>query len=820
MRISFFTACILIAKISLSYSLHGTVVDASGRPLPFANVYVQGTTKGTTTNQEGRYQLTLIAGSYSIVFHYIGYAKKILPVEIQGEDVELDVTLEQEDILLREVVVNASEDPAYAVIRKAIEKRQYHYDLVESYKCLAYAKGLQRIVSAPEKIFGQPVNFDGSLDSNNAGIIYLSESISELSFKKPDKVSETVISSKLSGNSQGFSWNRAGDFYRFNFYKSNLNLEVLGDRVFVSPIADNALLHYRYKLTGVFEDNGKLVNKIEVIPRRENDPVFTGTIYIVENDWNIHSLDLMLTRKNQLNFLDTLKMKQVNTQVNDSIWMPLSQWFEFSFGIFGINGAGNYGIVYSDYQVNAELSNKDFSNEILRVDEEANKKDSAYWALNRPVPLTDEEISDYARKDSLEEMRNSKEFRRQLDKKANKFSAWDLVLGYNYQNTYKKVQVNFMPYLLGFQYNTVEGFNLRLNATIQREISRKRIVAFEPTVRYGFTNQHFNGMLRFRFEYKPAKLGYIEAEGGRYVFQFNRSEPISDIINTFYTLFIGRNYMKVFEESFATIRHRTELANGLILWSSANFGFRRSLDNTSSISVRKKTDEQFTPNEPKFKDHEAFILSFTLQYRPGQRYLSRPYQKIILGSKYPRFSLTYKKSIPGVFGSDLNFDFMEFKISDEVSLAMVGNATYSLALGTFFNANSIYLMDYKHFYGNITWFGIHYRQGFQLLDYYVSDSTEKHNKVSTTDKYIEAHFEHNFDGFLFNKIPGIRKLKFQALVGAHFLYSADYRDHLEINVGIENILRVIRVDFVFGISSAHGNSWGVRFGIDLQGLSP
>ncbi|GIV35195.1 MAG: membrane protein [Chitinophagales bacterium] len=812
--------CVLFSNAAFAYTLYGRVSDDSGKPLPFANVYVLGTTKGTTTNQEGRYQLALAEGTYTIVFHYIGFTKKSIAVDIAHADIELNVSLTPEDILLSEVVVSASEDPAYAVIRKAIEKRSSHYAQVQSYQCMAYAKGLQRIVSAPDKIFGQPVNFDGSLDSNNAGILYLSESISELTFKKPDRVSETVISSKVSGDSQGFSWNRAGDFYRFDFYKNLIQPEFLTDRGFISPIADNALLHYRYKLTGVFEDNGRLINKIQVIPKRTNDPVFTGSIYIVEDEWSIHSLDLLLTRDNQMKFLDSLRIRQVNTLVQDSIWMTLSLTLEFSFKILGIHGSGNYALVYRDCEVNVPVSKKDFSNEVLRVDEEANTKDSAYWAANRPVPLTQEEAEDYAKKDSLEQLRNSREFRRKLDKEANQFNAWDLLLGYNYRNSYRKVDVTFAPYLAGVQYNTVEGFNLSLSATIRKELDKKRMLILEPAARYGFSNRHVNGKLRIRYEYKPEKLAYVEAEGGRYVFQFNRNTPISEPINSFYTLLIGRNYMKIFEEGFITFRHRYELVNGLVLRTSLWFAFRWPLENTSSLTVRKAADTEFTANVPEFKQHEAFILAVTLQYRPGQRYLSRPYQKVILGSKYPRISLTYKKSIPGILSSDLNFDFLELELADRVSLGIAGNTTYSVKAGTFINSNTLYLMDYKHFYGNKTWFGIHYREGFQLLDYYASDSTARYFKVSTTRPFVEVHFEHNFDGFLFNKIPGIRKLKLQAVAGIHFLYSADYRDYFEVNAGIENILRILRVDFIFGFSSVHENKWGVRFGIDLQGFNP
>lgn len=789
-------------------SLFGIVADNSGQPLPFANIYIKETTKGTTANKEGRYNLELAPGGYDIVFQFIGYSKKIIRVDIGTEDKELNIMLSPEDIQLKEVIVKPTEDPAYAIIRNAIAKRDYHYNQIESYSCSAYTKGLQRIVSAPEKIFGIPINADGTLDSNNAGIIYLSESVSELSFKKPDFVSEKVISSKVSGDSRTFTWNRAGDFYIFNFYKNNIKLDFLSDRVFISPIADNAMLYYRYRLDGIITDNNRIINKIEVTPRRKNDPAFTGTIYIVDNTWEIHSLDFYLTKNNQMNFIDTLWMKQVYAPVQDSLWMQLSQWFEFNFDILKIKAEGYYGIVYSDYIVNPEFNRRDFNNEVLTVEEGANKKDSLYWEQSRPVPLTEEEMGDYQRKDSIETLKASKEYLRKIDRKNNKFSGWDLLLGYNLQNSYRNLYVNFIPIVQCVQYNTVEGFNVKAEAEISKEFDKKRMFSLKPVIRYGISNRHFNSTLLARYDYKPEKLGYIEAEGGRYVYQFNRAEPVSEIVNSFYSLFIGRNYMKIFEESFVRVTHRTEIANGLTLWSNAGFAFRNSLDNTSSVSVKEGEKLKFGVNDT-FPGHEAFLFSFTLQYRPGQKFISRPNEKIFLGSKWPSFSLTWRKSIPDVFGSDMNYDQLEFKVSDKITLGMFGNTAYMAKLGMFLNDSRVELTDKKHFNGNQTVFGSHYHDGFQLLDYYAA---------STTNPYVEVHFQHSFDGFFFNKIPGFRKLKFQETFGVHFFYSEDFKDYTELSVGIENILRVIRVDFVFSLSSKHPDEFGVRVGIDLKQL--
>ena len=179
--------------------------------------------------------------------------------------------------VLSEVVISADrEDPAYAIIRKAIEKRPYYKDLIQSYECDVYVKGNQKILEAPEKILGVEVgDMEGMLDSSRQGIVYLSESVSKL-YVDEGESKEVITSSKVSGDDQGYSFNSAREL-EFSFYENTFELQ----RQMVSPIANNALTYYKYRLEGVFQDEaGRLVNQITVIPKRDSDPAFYGTIYI------------------------------------------------------------------------------------------------------------------------------------------------------------------------------------------------------------------------------------------------------------------------------------------------------------------------------------------------------------------------------------------------------------------------------------------------------------------------------------------------------------------------------------------------------------
>lgn len=807
---------LLLNGISVSAAkIYGVLTDSKQQPLPFANIYIKGTTKGTTSNELGKYQLELTAGSFELVYHYIGYKRLIKEITVAERDIELNITLEDEEVQLREIIVSASEDPAYAIMRKAIAKRNYYYNQVEAYQCDVYTKGLQRIISAPDKIMGIPINSTGILDTNNSGIVYLSESVSKFSFKKPDKIKEIMIASKVSGNSNNFSWNSAADFDVIDLYKNNISIDVITDRIIISPLADNAMMYYKYKLLGITVEDGRLVNKIQVIPKRKADPVYSGIIYINDSLYNLHSYELLLTKDAQIKFLDTIKISQTFVPIEADVWMPISKRFDISFGFMKIEAEGYYLATYKDYNIHPEFGKKYFTNETLSIDESSNKKDSLYWDKYRPVQLTEEEVSDYSRKDSIEVLRESKAHLDSLDKKANRFKPINILFGYSFRKSYNKINFRTTPLFSAINFNTVEGYNISLGFTLEKEFEKRKLLRFTPAFRYGIANKLFSSTANLTYYYNRKKSAYVSIEGGQYVKQFNRSEPISELTNSVYSLLAELNYMKLYKEQYINIGYRYEITNGLTLRVNTIYSRRSPLDNANVSSWRNVKNQTFSTNVPEnnylngmpFQQHDAFHLVFDVRYKPGQKYVSRPDMKIATGSKYPEFSLVYVKSIPGIFNSSLNYDQLQFKIEDNISLKLLGNTEYLFRTGVFLNNNNVEFINFKHFNGNQTNLVKNYFDGFQLLDYYVA---------STIQPYYEAHLQHHFKGFFFNKIPGFRKLKLQEVIGVHFLYNKDFQDWTEVSVGIENIFRVVRVDFISGISQNRATRFGVRFGIDLN----
>jgi hypothetical protein len=235
---------LMLIHPALAGRISGTVTDDKGNILPYASVFVKGTSLGTTTNNNGNYFLNLPDGRYTIVCQYVGYARQEKIISLGTEAQILNFQLSLQQTTMKEIVVQAgAEDPAYEIIRHAIKKRKSYENPLDSFTCEAYIKTLLKTRSLPSRIMGK--NFSDQdrktlgVDSAGKGIIYLSESVTRISFKKPDRIKLEVISGRESGTN-GFGFN----FPTFiNFYNNNVNVFItqLSPRGYVSPIADGAL---------------------------------------------------------------------------------------------------------------------------------------------------------------------------------------------------------------------------------------------------------------------------------------------------------------------------------------------------------------------------------------------------------------------------------------------------------------------------------------------------------------------------------------------------------------------------------------------------
>ena len=834
---------------SFGVTLHGTVYDTKNEKLGYSNIYVQGTSNGTSANAEGQYHLDLPAGTYEIVFQHLGYKQQVKTLTLT-RDLEVNVQLEELQYQIRDVVVNGNQDPAIEVIKKAIERRKYFLNVVETYQCDAYVKGMERILEAPDKILGRKINRTGILTGpNNSGILYLSESQSRLYYKKPNKFHEVIHSSKVSGKSNGFTFNSAQDFY-FNFYERSITIPFIAQRPFISPLSENAFFYYNYKMLGAYKEGDRLVNKILVTPKRKTDPCFTGVLSIIEDNWNIHSLELYLTKANGIQYIDTLKVTQYFIPIKDNIWLPSQQRYDAKASFLGVKGDGYYLGIFKNYEVNdgfvhipattakadttkpqkkkteaqkkkeeqkaeKKAEKKIFTPEIVKIENDANKRDTMFWDSIRPVPLTAIEMQDYQVKDSIQVIRDSKVFKDSTDKKNNRTGISSIILGYVYRKQYKKIEVDFPSLIDLVNFNTVEGANVHVHISIKKQFDTQRRISFDPVLRYGFSNKQVNGMGTLTYSSSEIHNEFVRISGGRYVSQIDGSEPQTEFGNTWQSLVFKENFMKLYEQYFVRLSYSRELVNGLQGTIGLGYTRRSPLDNTNMFAFFNKVKDNYTPNGveiPGVADssvgrHNSLRVDLHFHVVFGQTYVTRPDIKYRMESKYPELDLIFKEAIPVKGVSDQNFIMLEAQLKGNIPMKLFGTMFYRFGGGGFPLNKAIDYPDYKSFSGNFLTLGGTDLLGFYLLQYY----------RNTTDQYFaEAHVEHHFGGFLFNKIPGIRKLRLDEVVGFHFLYTPVRKEYFQLNVGLANIFKIIRVDFVAGFEDQLVHQFGGRVAIALD----
>jgi hypothetical protein len=791
---------VLLVLFSCFYSLQhfaaeisGRVTDEIGTPLPFATIYLKGTSIGCASNEDGYYSLQVSYGQHILVFQYIGYAKKEIAITIDKEKTELYAQLHEETTILQEVVIDNSENPAIRIIKEAIARREEHLKEIQSFSCDVYIKGLQKITDAPDEVLGVKLNTILDLDSNNTGVIYFSESSSKFYYQYPDKTKEFMYASKRSGDNSQFSWNDAASM-QFTIYENLIDINGLSERSFVSPIAANALFFYDYKLEGSVTENNMIQYKIACAPKRKSDPAFSGHLYITDRDYRIIGIQLYITKQNGIEFIDTLTVKQEFAPVLNN-WVLLSNQFSFSYNIFGIKGNGYFNAFYNNYIFNPLFKKNFFDAEISAIEEQANKKSDAYWDSIRPVLLTEIEIKDYHEKDSLYAKKNTPAYKDSVDREFNKVDIMNLLTGYAYRNTNKNLFITTSGIMNLLEYNTVDGYVLEPAVTFTKTWNTKQKLSLSPRLHYGFGSKNLSADGFITVEYNPEKFATLSIGGGKKITQFNPA-AVSPGINSFYTLFLEKNLSKLYQKQYFMLNHTFEAFNGFYLDITSEYAHRTQLYNTTPLAAyfdyesRSFTSNNFSfaPDGAYLNMKDKFTCTIHLRYVIGQKYMREPGKKYILDEKYPIIKVQYEKAIGGILQSAVAYDYISCNLSDKIKMRLAGNLSYELLAGNFLNERNMSIADVKHFSGNETFINM---QGamFLNLPYYA---------FSTTEPFFEAHIAYHTEGFLFNKLPIFKQFKLQPVFSYNALFTGNVMGtYHEFSAGIEHVFKLLRFDLCY-----------------------
>jgi hypothetical protein len=258
--------------------------------------------------------------------------------------------------------------------------------------------------------------------------------------------------------------------------------------------------------------------------------------------------------------------------------------------------------------------------------------------------------------------------------------------------------------------------------------------------------------------------------------------------NSINSLFFETNFSKFYKKEFANIGTARELANGLQGQITAGYSRNTNLVNTTHFKIKDLKGETFTSNNPfspetekeLFPTYRALTVDATLTYTIGQTYITRPDGKFYQPSKYPVIKLNYKKGISGLLNSDVDYDRVSLEVSeDRISMGMLGYSSFVAGAGKFLNNDVVYYPEQKHFRGNNSLLSKPDLRKFLFLDFYL---------FSTDREYAEFHYEHNFSGLLTNKVPLLRKLKLEELIGASYLTQPVKRNYTEFYFGLQRLI--------------------------------
>lgn len=865
----FFHLLCLSVNAQLLKGVHGNVKNDEGTVLPFATIFVKETGTGVTTNVDGNYEVFLTAGHYQLVFQYLGYETQIKEFDVDKDFINYDVVLKTQATVLQTVTVKSGqEDPAYTIMRKAIAKAKYHTQQLDSYSARVYIKGSGKLIDYPW-LAKSTLKKEGI----EKGRVYTSESISDVKYTRPKKFEQKVISIRSDGKDNNTSPNGYifGSFYEPEIAET------------ISPLSPKAFSYYKFEYQGTFKDRNYDISRIKVTPRSKGDNVVDGTIYIVEDWWSIHSIDIHTTKLGINAYI-----KAMYEPIEDKAWMPVSHRFKMAGKIFGFEFEYNYLATVSDYKIklnpklvvpkmdvvdekvdkqHAKEVEKSFEKKVtqskglkqkvdqtkklqerlaagqeitrkelntlvkqyekedrkqqkepevisdvnFKIDSSGYKKDSSYWATVRPIPLTHEEVKGYEKIDSMASIQKRKDIGDTLkDSKHKGFQLYDIIIGDHYK-IFKHSDLKIYTPIPGF--NTVDGFNLnyRLSFGTNLPDTNKTRFTVSPLARYAFGRKKLSGTLQVSLRNKKYKL---KLEGGQYIRQFNQDEPILPIVNTFTTLLLEENLMKIYEREFIDLTYQRNINQFLNVSTTWSWSNRHHLFNTTDFKwVNRKNIEGYTSNDPvnnelfstAFLDNKAFIGSLSIVAQPWLKFRIRNGKKQAIGSSSPTFMLDYKKGFNNILDSDVNFDQLELGVKYHFDIGVRGRLDFAFKGGAFLNTNKMYFMDYKHFLGNRTPFVTNDPVGsFRLLDYY---------KYSTSDKYFAGNVYYHFRKFLLTTIPLVRLAGVRENIFINYLATPTSRNYTEVGYSIDGILRILRVEVAASFQNDQFINYGFRVGI-------
>lgn len=780
----------------------GTVIDAVTRtPVPFVNVLFKGTFSGTLTDENGEFAVETKLKSDTLIVSAVGFVRQNLRISA-GDNNRLTVELQPDNVSLTAVTVKYQGNPAEKLLKKVIEHKPFndprHFETLqyETYQKIEVdVYNISKLVQ--NNFITRPFKFmfeymDSSADGRKFLPSFITESLSERFYQKTPNFSKEVIkASQLAGNGDDREINQfTGEFYTtFNIYK---DFVVISNKSFVSPIANSGIFFYKYYLSDSIENDLGKFYKIDYFPRRQQDYTFNGYMWIHDSTFAIESIKFMLSEEVNVNFIRGLDAEQKYMLVDshwvmetDRVLLDLNPLTKKSIGIIGRKYAH-----YDKYRFNEKIPDSVARNpnNIILLDS-LTEKPKDFWDTVRAEPLSERESGIYVMVDSLKKNKTY-----QLYEKLGNI----LVTGY-----FPFYYIELGQYYKMYSFNPVEGSRIKLGFRTTPKLSDRFFIYGH--LAYGFKDQRWKTNLELYYHLVPDKIPW-RLLGFQYrndLEQFSVSDKVWDHDNILNSVFRRNSFNNLLRVKKVYGFYEHEWFQGLT--NMIEFT-HREVQPVGAIRFQRGTD----PN--KYYDKLVTTeFSFSTHFALKEKYLLRRVKRTPTGTRWPIFDVRYTLGVKNLWQANFGYHKLVMSVSDRFRINPIGYTDYYVEAGKIWGAAPWpFLFNHQ---GNVTF----------MYDRFAFNRMNTLEFVS--DEYVTLRLEHHFDGLLFNRIPGFRKLKWREVFTATALYGSlrNYEEHkklvsfpqypglgikpslqqpyYEVGFGIENIFRVFRIDFTWRLSN-------------------
>ena len=821
----YLTVCLLFILVYQGQAqsptvVSGTVTDAKTREaMPAVSVVFAGTINGTSTNAEGKYSIKITGNATRIQFSFIGY-KTIYADIVPGKEQEINIKLAEDEHLLKEVVIYAGkktryrnkDNPAVELIRQVIahkkQNRVENYSFAEyhQYEKMMFALSNLSDKFKDKRIFKNYQFLFQKQDSTEIGgknllPLYMEEKLSHNFFRKSPYTKKQFIEAdkqvKYDANfvdNEGLSTYFNRMYQDIDIYENNVSM--LGNQL-LSPISDNAPSFYKFFITDTLKDVSPNVIELSFTPRTTTDLLFEGRIYItMDGNYAVEKALLSVNKNINLNFVRQMQATLAFEKATDNKYHLSQSDLKIEFGLNKHKGGGILGervVILSNFVINIPRPSQTYQGPAEVVDAGATDKNDEYWNTNRPDSLKAAEANIYKNIDSLQTIPS---FKRLMD-------ITTLVLaGYKNYGAFEVGPVNTF-----YNFNPIEGFRLRLGGRTTTTLSKRYYS--EVYGAYGFKDHKWKYFVSGTYSLNDKSIYAFPQSYLRASFQHDTKIPGQELQfvqedNFLLSFKRGKNDILTYNDVF-----RFDYVQEFLGHFSYKVGFKKLNQRAAGPDVGGALyyRDGFGNNLNTVRSAE---VSLELRYAPHEKFYQGKLYRTPIPDKYPIFTLRFQQGFKGAFGADYRYENVTANITKRFYLSQLGYADVSTEGGVIGGKVPFPLLDIHH---------ANQSYALQLQSYNLMNFQE-----FVSDHYAAINIDQNFNGFIFNKIPLLKKLKWREVIsykvlwgglrdlndpakdprllqfpernGVPFTYALRSGPYQEGSVGIANIFKVLRLDYV------------------------